>query len=224
MAGKRRTYAKRSGSKTAKRLKTSVVPRGIPRPSDALLGNNKLVKLKYVEAFNLNPGASGVPATHVWSANGMYDPNITGVGHQPRGFDQLMALYDHFWVKSSTITVDFASTSNDAIAPFTVGISLQDDSSPEGDMIQACENRSAVYRITTDSVSPRLSLGFDSKSYFYKFKNDLLGSDGGNPADQAYFVVFAQPANSTSDLGNINCVVTIEYTALLSEPNNVAAS
>lgn len=224
MCAKRTYGGKRSKSRPKKRIKNSVVPRGLPAVSKALLGNKQTVKLKYVEAFSLNPGASGVPATHVWSANGMYDPNISGVGHQPRGFDQLMALYDHYYVTSSTVTVDFGSVSNDAIAPFVCGITLQDDASPAGDMVQAMENRSAVYRLTTDAVTPRLSLGFESKAFFSRFKNELLGSSGGNPTDQAYFIVFAQPANSASDLGNINCVITIEYTAILQEPNNVGAS
>lgn len=43
---------------------------------------------RYVEGFiDLNPGALGSNAPYTFSANGLYDPNITGSGHQPIGFD-----------------------------------------------------------------------------------------------------------------------------------------
>ena len=40
-------------------------------------------------------------------ANGAFDPNLTGVGHQPRGFDQFMAGYETFTVTGSKISVNF---------------------------------------------------------------------------------------------------------------------
>ena len=55
----------------------------------------KVVRLKYVEFFSSNTGTA-VPAVKYFSANGCYDPYISGTGHQPRGFDQWTAFYDHY--------------------------------------------------------------------------------------------------------------------------------
>jgi len=61
---------------------------------------------KYREQITLSPTA-GAMASYNFSANSMYDPNLTGTGHQPMYFDQMAALYDHFVVNSATIKVTF---------------------------------------------------------------------------------------------------------------------
>ena len=43
--------------------------------------------------------------------NGMFDPDAALGGHQPLGFDQYMMLYQKYYVKSSTISVDVNTTS-----------------------------------------------------------------------------------------------------------------
>jgi len=41
----------------------------------------------------LNP-AIGAAAGYVFNLNSLHDPNTSGVGHQPTGFDQLIAIYE----------------------------------------------------------------------------------------------------------------------------------
>ena len=83
-------------------------------------------KFNYFNGFNLDVGAVGIPASYVFSANGLYDPNITGIGHQPRGFDQLMALYDHYVVIGvrAILTVHGSDTGNGTIC----GMYVKDNS------------------------------------------------------------------------------------------------
>lgn len=51
----------------------------------------------------------GVPTEYVFRGNSLYDPDFTGVGAQPLYFDQLMAVYNYFSVRSCAITVDVSS-------------------------------------------------------------------------------------------------------------------
>jgi len=51
--------------------------------------------LRYSDYFQLTT-TSGAVSTYVFAANGLYDPNITGTGHQPMGFDQLLQFYNHY--------------------------------------------------------------------------------------------------------------------------------
>uniref|UniRef100_UPI00404866D8 hypothetical protein n=1 Tax=Polynucleobacter sp. TaxID=2029855 RepID=UPI00404866D8 len=77
----------------------------------------------YADDISLNAGA-GVADSWVFSANGLTDPNITGTGAQPRGFDEMMALYRTYLVTHAKITVwaenlDGSNSNFVAISPLT---------------------------------------------------------------------------------------------------------
>lgn len=66
-------------------------------------------KLVYNTVLSLDPkpeqlGAGG-SNTYVYSANGCFDPDVTGVGHQPMYFDNFAAVYGKYKVLWSKITI-----------------------------------------------------------------------------------------------------------------------
>jgi len=67
-------------------------------------------RLRYSTTFNLS-SVSGAVASYVFRANDLFDPDFTGTGHQPMGFDQLMVWYNHFCVVESRIIAIFRNTS-----------------------------------------------------------------------------------------------------------------
>lgn len=104
---KSRRYAKKKG--TVKRTK-AVRNKGtlIAKPS---YGNIRqpfpprlFTALTYSERFSLTQLVGGTPGVYTFRANSLYDPNYTGVGHQPRYFDTLCgadgtsAPYHHYRV------------------------------------------------------------------------------------------------------------------------------
>lgn len=217
MIGRKRIVATRSSqrSKRARLYKS-------PSMKKFLLGNKVSTTVKYVHYGQLNPGAVGTPATYVFSANGLYDPDITGVGHQPRGFDQLIALYDHYHVTSAQCILTVLQSADQAGS--IVGIQLKDDPTPSVDMIQAMENRFVSYKgLTRGNGATVVKQGFNSKSFFDLNDRQLYGSNSANPSDQAFFVVFAQPTYAV-DIGAVEFMVEIRYTVTFSEPNDVASS
>lgn len=64
-------------------------------------------RLRYSTAFVLSSVSGAVTGTYVFRANDLYDPDFTGTGHQPMGFDQLMQWYNHFVVTWAKITLVF---------------------------------------------------------------------------------------------------------------------
>lgn len=65
-------------------------------------------KLRYTEKINMGSiGATSTTVVNQFIANGAYDPNYTGVGHKPRGFDQFMASYEAYTVTGSKMSVNF---------------------------------------------------------------------------------------------------------------------
>jgi hypothetical protein len=115
---------------TAKRVQSvansvsSVRVPGIRRP-DFGFPDRMVTKLRYVDNFNLT-GAAGVVGANVFRFNSCFDPDLTGVGHQPMYFDQFAGAvgtgpYGRYRVISAKATVSFMQTSPPAIAATNVG-------------------------------------------------------------------------------------------------------
>ena len=98
---------------TAKRssnVLTSVRVPGIRRP-DFGFPDRMVTKLRYVDNFNLT-GSAGVVGANVFRFNSCFDPDLTGVGHQPMYFDQFCGAagtgpYGRYRVISAKATVSF---------------------------------------------------------------------------------------------------------------------
>lgn len=66
----------------------TMVPRGLNPVALRYVG-----KMKYSETFTTD-----VDGQYIYRLNGLFDPNQTGVGHQPYGFDSLANLYNRYRV------------------------------------------------------------------------------------------------------------------------------
>lgn len=179
--------------------------------------------LRYHDVITMNAG-TGVLTSYVFTANGLYDPNITSTGHQPMGFDSIMGYYEHYHVTAATIRVVFQNTGT--LSHF-VGIRLDPDVSPLTDITQAIENGLLVY----DTVSPtsmygafrelKMSVnipkfnGIKNRAIFMADEG-LRGNVASNPTEQTYFHVLIW-ANASSSITNL-ADVTITYHATFTEP------
>jgi len=61
--------------------------------------------LRYSTTFSLASTSGAITSTQVFRANDLFDPDFTGTGHQPMGFDQLMLWYNHFCVVNAKIRI-----------------------------------------------------------------------------------------------------------------------
>lgn len=233
----RRTYRRRSyrrGRSFRRLRKRHNLPRRMPF---AGLPNSRFVKLRYCEEVLLPAAGPSVSSIYTMRANSLYDPNYTGTGHQPRGFDQLMASYNHFKVIKSRINVAFSSSdATGSDPPFYYGICLTDSGNIFGsktpDYIK--ESRQCkVFKAHGSSGGYNgkpwsgCSTWFSHRSFFggtYAGGNDkFIGDIANNPQEVAYFEIFQVPQVADS-LGSKLALVTIDYWALLTEPKNIAQS
>jgi hypothetical protein len=196
----------------------------------AVLSGKQKATLRYFDRFQLDAGTGGIPAVKVYSANGVYDPDITAVGHQPRGFDQLMALYDHFVVTSCTIKV-YADNNAEA-SGVLVGVNLLDSLVTSTDfrnymesatkkvlLLGASGGGGPCAKTVTYTCDPVKFLGRSDALSDPELKN----SANSNPTEQAHWHVFAMPLN-TGDAQPVNIGVELEYTGYFIEPKMPSVS
>lgn len=194
----------------------------------APIPNKFATKLRYADQVNMDPGAAGVAAVLVLSANGLYDPNISQTGHQPRGFDQWMTMFDHYCVIGAKLTCRFISYSN--TEPIIVGINLKDSETTYADKVDYEEGRNCRTQLINSNANEdhrQLSLTFSTKKFLgitHPLSSSVArGSATANPTEGAYFHVWGAPFG-TGDVGPFKIQYWIDYLVVFHEPKQPAMS
>jgi len=171
--------------------------------------------------------ASGVVASQVFSANGLFDPDITGTGHQPMGFDQLMLSYNHYTVTGAKIVCTFKNTANSVptvsifVAPSPTPITVIDTIREFG-MIN-CDNLEVKgVNGCNKTLEQRCSIRKVQGVKDVIDVTDLQGNAAANPVEQTYFV--CQLWDTSGTTGSCNADVIIEYDAIFTEPRVLSPS
>lgn len=85
--------------------------------------------LEYTDRFTFTAGGSGLYGTEqIMRLNSLFDPDLTGTGHQPYGFDQLAALYFRYKVHKVKLSLEFADPSGDGIV---IAVAVQNTDSSQ---------------------------------------------------------------------------------------------
>jgi len=92
----------------------------------AVLPRTYFNTLKYAETFTLTTGAAGVIGTEqAMLLNSLYDPNFTGVGHQPYGFDQLSSFFNNYIVHRFRVKLLLSTIGGTAEVAFVYKLDAQ---------------------------------------------------------------------------------------------------
>jgi len=169
------------------------------------------------------------PGVYIFSCNGLFDPDVTGTGHQPRGFDQLMLFYDHYVVKRAKLTARLYN--NSTAVPSQVFVTVRDNSVPSSSYLDYLES----------SITKTAQLGVEGASngtktitYSVDVGNflgrrdplsdpQLKGSNAANPTEGCSFHIGAfSPDLFTSSA--VSLIASIQYELYLIEPKIVPIS
>lgn len=176
---------------------------------------------------NLTPPL-GLSDSYVYCMNSLFDPNVTGIGHQPIGFDQIMPLYDHYTVIGARATIHWQNHS-DIYANLVVG-QIRDNAAISTLTDDIIENGNCKYSIlgpkTSSSSTQTMVVNFSAKQFF---ANNILddkyqGSQTTNPADMAYLHLQTRGLDTAIATGNVHYTIVIDYIALLTEPKQLIGS
>lgn len=179
--------------------------------------------MRYVDNLATIDPVVGTVGTYSYRANDIFDPNLTGVGHQPYGHDTLALVYGRYKVLSSKITVRYYAggtggvysglgsiqTSTETIATTNPTLMLEQPETTYGPIASLQSNKG----VTT------LSKTYNAARFFGKKRNhELTANMGAGPTEKAYFHIGVQGTTSTSDVPRYDLAVTITYKVLLTEP------
>jgi len=189
--------------------------------------------LRYVEYVSQDLGA-GVLGTYAYRCNSLFDPNYTGTGHQPLGFDQLAALYAHYTVLKSRIRVTWYPQSQGTV-PAVYGICKSADYTLTGPWTTVAEQGPAMCTYTTSAETSAMSTKYPHCEMSYDAAKDFGVKDPvgmntisapvtGNPADAMYFVCWTQAIDGSADLAWTAIEVVIDFDCLFSEREQAPAS
>lgn len=191
------------------------------------LPNVTRTRLRYVDNTFINPGVGGVMGTQVYSANGLYDPDVSGVGHQPRGFDELMILYKVCVVVGSKIKVTFLNRDNNYAQ--LCCLSLQSSSTALSSMNDYQEGTNSKFSIvSTDgsgSNQKTLTMKVNPNKWLNipKLENTLKHDNTANPVAGCFYHLGVAPSQAV-DSSPVDCIVEIEYLVDFMEPRRLTQS
>lgn len=185
------------------------------------------MKHRYCEVIQIG-AVGGAVQNYSFIANGMFDPNHSGTGHQPLYFDQLSAIYNHYVVLNSKITVK-ATVVGTVTQPVALAVYVNDDTTvtPASPQI-AAEQSSAKYGTVLPDGNGTLTLvnRYSAKQNFGPgaiSDPNLQGTVSANPTEVMAFTISGQAIDLVSTWGTY-CFVTIEYDVVWQELRDIGAS
>lgn len=205
-AGK--TYTKAIVSKPATLYNSSSIAPIPPR---------YLTKMKYAESFTLT--GAGL-RTQQMNLNSLFDPNRSGLGHQPYGFDQLCgpsgaALYNRYRVYRCDYVLTVA---NDTYNIQYAVLNTNDASPPIGNVSEARENPRCKYAVQNPGGTLKVMKGsINIASLMGRTKAQYTAADSyqsvysTSPSELAVMNIFVQGLNddvSVSMSHTINVLLT----------------
>lgn len=193
----------------------------------------KYVTLRYAQQINLTPSVGG--ANHLFRLNSLYDPDYTGVGHQPLGYDQWTTIYDKYAVRRARIKITEVTDSTGSNTPcYTfIGIRHKPTGTPTSGE-EAMENPDYSDFMLSGmnegaNGNPRKKVLVQEVD-IVKFLNrgniddsDLLTTVSTNPVNEVYADINTLPINGNT-AGTMHFVVEIEFDVIFQQPKALAQS
>lgn len=195
--------------------------------------NSLIVRLKYNDVYTLTSTAGSI-AKQVFRANSLFDPDFTGVGHQPMYYDQLAALYANYVVLGSKIRVLFSPiadtiSTTQPSGPFEIGL-LSDPgatTSATASMLaetSGCKSTFLNLAQGGNNVKMLSATYSPTKDMALPADDDTTGASvSANPTQTWYWTVWMRETGLGSPT-SLNIKVEIEFLARFRRREDIAGS
>lgn len=183
---------------------------------------SQLVKFTYGQTVVLTSGTGGIYGSEqVYRLNSLYDPDLTGLGHQPYGHDEMANLYRNYKVVGVGIDIKFSSPTDNGIVCAAAILNPNDTFSTTG---KATDTLAEKTMCSTKILNNTGSQKVEMKQYLpmhtivgvtkEQFKNSIgapyAALFGASPVDQARLAVNVCSIGSASGAG-VSCRIKLTY-------------
>lgn len=252
-AKRKREWSDRPGR--AKRIKAPLIrvasiaaAPSVTTKSLMLFGpKTKSLKMLYGDVNYSLSGTGALPVLRDFSANGLFDPDITGTGHQPRGYDQLMTLYKKYVVTGVKVEAWFAApNAGESVVQPLPFIMYRETNASITNFTDIMERPNLVFAdgcfagtesaggtVTSTGKGKYLSVYFDvvklkgmgkSREEFLH-EDSLQGTVSANPSDMGYISIgWIRNGGASIDTCTVPVTVRLTYYSTLLEPITPAQS
>ncbi len=196
-------------------------------------GTSYLCKLPYVFNVVLTTAANDLATSHRFRLGSLFDPDLTGSGHQPYQFDQLTLMYSRYMVYGVKYSITFSNPDVDGVyCGLVIRNSTAVQTDPDGkkfDFIQEkrmahllpINNSGSQRRTVKGYISNAQVAGLTKKQYAAEY-----GNYGSLSTQNPLLVILMHlvTINPGALVSNIRATGTLTYYAKLSEYFGVGQS
>jgi len=182
-----------------------------------------VTKIAYKGRFAINP-TSGALAYHQFSANSIYDPDVSATGTFPEGYAILSSMYNNYRVISVNVEFQIGCTgTTSATTMFEAAIALATTATPYNTMEAASASPFSRWRICSGTSNPIQRLSYTMPIYKLfgvepsailddQRYSGTLGSvgTGGNPGYNGIINILTKPVDGSTTL-SLFAYVKITY-------------
>ena len=184
-----------------------------------------VVRFKYSQTFTISSALVST-GNYNFACNSIYDPDLTGTGHQPYAHDTYSTIYNQYTVLKSFIKVTPVKQQNEYL---TIGLGIEDSvlattnfdtwSEKPTYKLQGCMKNGSTY-------GNPITMSWDRAKRFPKADTyrDLSAPFGANPAEIEVFNFCAQAQTSADTVGGNIFLAEIWYTCELYELASLGSS
>lgn len=201
-----------------------------PRIGTSPMPTHKYVQLKYVERVTVGATTGGIIGTTAdFRLNGLFDPNITGVGHQPMGFDQWATLYNMYKVYRVDIKIK-PMNNGTADMFFAAQINPSQDSTALAgvDYSTACERSNCAVVLVGDTADANENVIYKSFKISeiegHDISSDNYAGQIGGDASNVVKIRLGAGRYDGGDTGSIQCTLELVYHARFFDKKTLAQS